>query len=122
MRTVLLSVAVVVAAALTILVGKAGAELRPDPPPGAKHATVLKHWHYTYDATWTASDGSKIKVRCRMGSHGFRCRILKIDWAPLETQPAFNFCTRGGGWGSPLRCKCDVWLIQGKLCKRWHIG
>ena len=79
MRTLAVSILVAVAAMLW-LAANATAELRPDPPPGAKRAHVDARWRYTVDATWTATDGSKIHVRCKRFSEGFRCRILSIEW------------------------------------------
>ena len=80
MRVVIVS-ALVAFIALFYMAENAATALRPDPPPGAKHATILRHWHYTYDAVWTATDGSKIHVRCKRFSDGFRCRIVRIEWA-----------------------------------------
>ena len=68
--------------ALFYMAENAATALRPDPAPGAKRVHILNGWHYTYDATWTASDGSKIHVRCKRFADGFRCRILSIEIAP----------------------------------------
>ena len=80
MRVVIVS-ALVAFIALFYMAENAATALRPDPPPGAKHATVLKHWHYHTYPVWTATDGTRLHMDCRMGDHGFRCRIVRIEWA-----------------------------------------
>lgn len=117
-KTVIVA-ALVAFIALFWMTANSVAELKPDPPPGAKRAHIDKNWHYTYDAVWTATDGSKIHVRCRMGRHGFRCRIRSVELAPLEVAgvgPKYLTCHPGNRL---LRCVCVHWDPSHRFC--WRI-
>ena len=66
--------------ALFYMAENAATALRPDPGPGAKRAHVT-NWHYVTFPVWTATDGTRLHMRCVRFSDGFRCRIVRIEWA-----------------------------------------